>query len=105
MKLPVVDNACTTPEPNCCTFCNQPMPLNDSDIWIGVGALQGTADSQTIVDHNDVFAFFLIREHNAKLIDIVKSGRGGQADIGFCSTQCLRDFFNLLVDELEKEQL
>jgi hypothetical protein len=36
------------------------------------------------------------------LLDIVEDTRGGQADLYFCSTKCLRQFLNECVDELER---
>ena len=35
-------------------------------------------------------------------VDIVEDTRGGQADLYFCSTGCLRQFLNECVDELER---
>jgi len=35
-------------------------------------------------------------------VDIVEDTRGGQADLYFCSTECLRQFLNECVDELER---
>ncbi|MBI4529015.1 MAG: hypothetical protein HY695_34895 [Deltaproteobacteria bacterium] len=35
-------------------------------------------------------------------LDIVEDARGGQADLYFCSTGCLRQFLNECVDELER---
>ena len=36
-------------------------------------------------------------------VDIVEDTRGGQADLYFCSTICLREFLNACVDELERK--
>lgn len=36
-------------------------------------------------------------------VDIVEDARGGQADLYFCSTTCLREFLNACVDELERK--
>jgi hypothetical protein len=36
-------------------------------------------------------------------IEIGKDVRGGQFDILFCSTKCLRAYLNFCVDELEKK--
>ena len=38
---------------------------------------------------------------NISAQDIVEDVRGGQADLNFCSTACLRAFFNACVDEFE----
>lgn len=35
-------------------------------------------------------------------VEIVQDARGGQADLYFCSTECLRKFLNACVDELER---
>jgi hypothetical protein len=35
-------------------------------------------------------------------VEIVQGPRGGQADLYFCSTGCLRGFLNACVDELER---
>ncbi|MFA7061273.1 MAG: hypothetical protein WC156_10690 [Pedobacter sp.] len=37
------------------------------------------------------------------MLDIIKDIRGGQAEMYFCSTECLRQFLNFCVDELEQK--
>ena len=36
-------------------------------------------------------------------VDIIRDAIGGQADLYFCSTECLRKFLNACVDELERK--
>jgi hypothetical protein len=36
-------------------------------------------------------------------VDIIRDSVGGQADLYFCSTKCLRTFLNACVDELERK--
>ena len=36
------------------------------------------------------------------MLYVIEDVRGGQADLAFCSTQCLRQFLNHCVDELER---
>ena len=36
-------------------------------------------------------------------VDIIHDAIGGQADLYFCSTKCLRKFLNACVDELERK--
>lgn len=36
-------------------------------------------------------------------LDIIRDSHGGQGDLYFCSTQCLRSFLNRAVDELESK--
>jgi len=38
-----------------------------------------------------------------EVIEIAKDVRGGEFDIYFCSTKCLRAYLNYSVDELEKK--
>ena len=66
-----------------------------------LGAMGGSEENQCILG-KDAFAFFSICRHSGGHIDIVKNGLNGQADIGFCSADCLRDFFNRCVDQLEQ---
>lgn len=54
--------------------------------FIWHGAHQGGSG-----DHAGISAF----------LDIVEDVRGGQADLYFCSTSCLRAFFNTCVDAFE----
>jgi hypothetical protein len=44
-------------------------------------------------DHREIY----------KIIDIARKIKGGQFDIYFCSTNCLRQYLNYCVDELEKK--
>jgi hypothetical protein len=37
------------------------------------------------------------------IVDIARDVRGGQFDIYFCSTKCLRSYLNFCVDELENK--
>ncbi len=37
------------------------------------------------------------------IVNIARNVKGGQFDIRFCSTKCLRSFFNHAVDSLEKK--
>ena len=38
-----------------------------------------------------------------EIVEIAKEVRGGQFDLCFCSTKCLRAYLNFCVDELEKK--
>lgn len=40
-------------------------------------------------------------EGDSHLLEIVKDSKNGQFNLYFCSTVCLRKFFNMLVDDLE----
>lgn len=43
-----------------------------------------------------------VKGDTAANLDIVKDSKHGQFDLYFCSIQCLRTFFNEIVDEFEK---
>lgn len=73
----------------------------DGDVWIMCGAGGDFNDRNA-----QGFLLLDIHDHGCGggSIDIVKDGTRGQADIGFCSTDCLRTFFNVCVDELEAKK-
>lgn len=102
MNFPIVDNAPTTPEPSLCTHCSTIMPSDGSDIWLTLGALVGDSDKASMGNVGELFGFLSINKHMGRSLDIVVNSTAGQADIGFCSTKCLRAFFNGCVDKLEK---
>jgi hypothetical protein len=56
----------------------------------------------------ELLAFWQVGYHSAAVdcegsrnVDLVDSLRGGQFDLNFCSTACLRRFFTYVVDALE----
>lgn len=100
MKMPIVNNAPTTANPGLCSFCKEVMPKDDSGVWIMVGAMQGTRDVQSMGKENELFGFLTLSNHNGKSLEVVNNGSCGQADIGFCSKQCLSDFFIACVNEI-----
>ena len=101
MKFPIVDNSHTTSNPRVCTYCNGELPNDESDVWLMLGTMQGDTNFQSMGNEGELFGFFSISRHSGKSIEIVQNGLAGQADIGFCSSKCLRAFFNACVDELE----
>ena len=55
----------------------------------------------------DGFLYFAWHDHdktddNHRMLKIADDVKGGQFDLYFCSTKCLREFLNHCVDELEK---
>lgn len=82
---------------------------------LGVGSLLMDRKSDSGGPSPDLDAFFHLTWHGAHdggegsdrevgcMLDIIRDIRGGQADMYFCSTGCLRQFLNHCVDELERK--
>lgn len=63
-----------------------------------------------VVDDKYLDAFFKIHHHTGAsdcygnaCVDVIRYLRGGQFELLFCSTPCLRKFFMEMVDKLEAE--
>jgi ABC-type uncharacterized transport system permease subunit len=78
------------------------MPSDGSDVWLMLGTLVGDSDKASMGNIGELFGFFSMNKHLGRSLDIVVNSSAGQADIGFCSSKCLREFFNNCVDELER---
>ena len=105
IKFPLVDNATTTNNPQLCSCCQQALTQQDDEVWLMLGALQGSSQLQHSDVSGQLFAFFSLQQRSGASVDVVHNGLGGQADIGFCSSRCLRAFFNHCVDSLEQGQV
>ncbi len=80
------------------------------------GALEKKGENHFVASDDDKISGFLtLAWHGAHddgegdfrekdlLIDIVDKASDGQFHLSFCSTSCLREFFNSAVDELERQ--
>lgn len=112
MKLPVVkNNQSSYPLKSPCPWCRKNKVLEPHPfVTIGGGAC--LMDRQTSCggpDNNmDGFLYFACHDHDdnsnrPRWVEIARDVRGGQFDLYFCSTKCLREFLNYCVDELEKQ--
>ncbi|MCZ6873802.1 MAG: hypothetical protein O7G88_09765 [bacterium] len=84
---------------------------------IGGGALlmDDDVDSINLAGHKAFLELFFHGAHpemgeevgdpdRNRRVQIIKDVEGGQFDLYFCSTDCLRAFFNRCVDELEQQK-
>jgi len=77
---------------------------------VNAGALTRVGDDRYAISE-DAIAFFTLAWHaqgipssgRSASVDVADMVQGGQFDLYFCSTQCLRAFFNRCVDVLEQE--
>ncbi len=116
VKLPVVDT-----KPNYwptvarCPICKKSEVHEPHSMAIlGAGALKMNRRRQEGTMSDDLDGFLHLAWHGAHdngqginrdigcILNIVQDARGGQADLYFCSTKCLREFLNGCVDELER---
>jgi hypothetical protein len=89
-----------------CLVCGKPYQ-GRGFAYLGAGA---SCDfDECGIDERALGAFFHVGFHgkNADMsdsggVEVVKDLDGGQFDLQFCSTACLRQFFSTIVDEVEK---
>jgi len=111
LKFPVVENDRVWPTNSICPICGKAKIGEDGTFAVFMlGALKKTGeDSATISDELLGFAdlFWHASDKDpdgCKSVSIISNAKSGQADLYFCTTNCLRKFFNLCVDELENKR-
>ena len=86
-----------------CAFCGG----NNRNGFVGIsaGAMQSTTTPGTYVPLDDASGWFSLFDHgitkSGNPLQIVNDCDIGQFEIFFCSTECLRGFFNKIVDDFE----
>jgi len=117
LKLPIIkDEETYWPSEPTCPICKKRNVLEPHSMAVlGVGALLMDRKNDSGGPSSDMDAFFHLTWHGAHdggegedreigcMLDIIKDIRGGQAEMYFCSTECLRQFLNFCVDELERK--
>jgi len=117
LKLPVIkDEKTHWPSEPLCPICKKSKVFEPHSLAVlGVGALLMDRDEDSGGPSPDLDAFFHLTWHGAHdggegedreigcMLDVVRDIRGGQAEMYFCSTECLRQFLNYCVDELERK--
>ncbi len=98
--LPIRDGGCLV----CCKT------LAGGAAYLSAGSVSEILDKPENTGESTSLAFFQIHYHSnasdvsgSAVVDVVDNLHGGQFDLTFCSTQCLRKFFQILVDELESK--
>ncbi len=99
------------PSENICPICNTDRRLSSSEFYVlNVGALEKVSKNTSMMsDKLEGFCHISYHpgedsEENGFKVDIVEAAKCGQFDIYFCSINCMRTFFNTIVDTVEKKQ-
>lgn len=106
-NFPVLAGSARTP-PHCVT-CKRKCGEPGEFVALTSGAILHTDSARENGGPDDLMSAFLaLVKHGAEpegpcfSLDIVSDLVGGQAELMFCSSDCLRSFFNAAVDELER---
>ena len=109
LTLPVLEGNKTQcfPHEAACPMCSK--PFNGAFAVLSAGALLMNRKEDTGGMSDDLDAFMNLVWHGGDINDdvyatqdIVRDLEGGQFDLQFCSTSCLRAFFNACVDKLDE---
>jgi hypothetical protein len=91
-----------------CLICDKDLKSGTGIAYLSAGAVLESRIDEMKEDFCNIEAFFSVYFHTIASdgagggeVNVVDSLRGGQFDLGFCSTSCLRKFFNIIVDELD----
>ncbi len=117
MKLPTVRGRTTHhPKKALCPWCQKNKVLEPhSFAMLGGGALLMNRKDKSGGPDDDLDGFLYIAFHGAHegglgkdkgigaMVELASGVRGGQFDLYFCSTKCLRGYLNFCVDELEEQ--
>lgn len=87
-----------------CKLCGD-KPKEGVFVCFGGGALKGDCDEASM--SSDLVGFLSLDYHNHDYkglgyLPIAENTPNGQFEFYFCSTKCLRKFFNKLVDKFEE---
>ena len=92
-----------------CVVCQRPCGEPGEFVWLAAGAVRYRDNTRQSGGPDDLMSGYLsLIKHGAEPdgpyihMDIVEDLVGGQADLLFCSTDCLRQFLLGAVDELER---
>lgn len=117
MTLPTLYGQTTAiPHDAVCPWCKKNKVLEPHSMAILIGGallMDRSNDSGRMSD--DLDGFLTLTWHGAHekgegkdreiyaSVDLAENTRGGQFEVYFCSTDCLRSYLNFCVDELEKK--
>jgi len=108
IKFPVIDEEMYWRPPTKkgkCVLCGC-RPKDGVFIAVDGGALVGTKHNAKMSDKLIGFLHIMIHDHNRTKgkwgIEVVDSSKNGQFEFYFCSSKCMRKFFNAMVDEFER---
>lgn len=115
MDYPLIDQDNTFPRESICPICGVNKVFEPHNfVVLDAGALREDGQGNSINDQNMKGYFNLIwhgnhydeeeddNERDQYInLEIVKESSYGQSSFYFCSTECLRKFFNKMVDDFE----
>lgn len=111
IQFPVVENGNLWPTDHICPICSKTKIGEDGSFAVFMlGSLKKTGEesaamSDELLGFADIFWHVSDKDPiGCKSVSIISNAKNGQADLYFCSTACLRKFFNLCVDELENKR-
>ena len=110
-NLPLIhseSNLNAYPETDTCTHCSKPYDRNGKYVAFDAMALLSKDESLTEADQNPLtqlsIGFWDVQnfaKYEGSKLYLLRRVPGGLAMIFFCSTQCMRAFFNSVIDRLE----
>ena len=116
MKLPVIQSSPNYfPQDGFCPWCRRKIGEPHSFVELGGGALLKDRKSKIAGPSDQMEGLLTLTWHGAHddgegedrdfdaITYLVEFVRGGFFGIYFCSTTCLRAFFNFCVDELDRD--
>lgn len=112
MKFPMISKKTKPffPTEKICPICKVNNTTLDSEFYVLNGGALEKVNKNTSMSSDILEGFLSVQYHSGEKnknpgvnIDIVEKSKGGQFDIYFCSTNCMRQFFNKLIDTIENE--
>lgn len=110
MNFPVIkeNNKPFYPTEDICPICNADRTKLNSNFFILNGGALKKVNEENFISTDDFVGFLNLTFHagedskvSGATLDIVENSKFGQFDIYFCSTDCMRIFFNKSIDQLE----
>lgn len=85
-----------------CLICGKPL---QNSICLNLGAMKKSSEDNSLFLGHNLSGFMDIYEDTEQTesayLEVVKGAREGQADLNFCSTECLKAFFDSIVLEFK----
>jgi len=104
MEYPIIkDSDAHYPIDGTCTYCKKPTKGNF--VALNGGALLKIPGTNMAAPDDNLISTFSLLDHgvtnSGKPLLVCRNEAFGQYELYFCSTSCLRSFFNALVDDFE----
>ncbi|WP_435263863.1 hypothetical protein [Tenacibaculum sp. nBUS_03] len=112
MEYPIITKKTKSFFPNdeICPICKTNRITLNSEFYVLNGGALEKINNDTSIPSDIMEGFLSVQYHSGENsenygfnIDIVDESKGGQFDIYFCSTNCMKEFFNQLIDTIEKK--